>query len=423
MDEAGFKAVTRWADARADLESRCEPHGRTEDVAVTDAVDRVLADAIAARRDVPHYDRAAADGYAVRAADTYSASTRSPARLDVAEGAVTGRGAVPVDAGDVVPNGADAVVAVESTTRRNGELAVSDAVAPGENVTSTGADVETGQQLFESGRRLQPSDLAVLHAAGHTSVAVTARPRVSVIPTGDELVAADTEPDPGAAVETDGLLVSTLAERWGGAATRRDVVADDETALQTAIEADADHDVVVTTGGSSVGARDVVAAVVADAGEVAVHGIAIDPGQSAGFGVVDDTPVLVLPGAPVSCLAAAVQFLRPALAWLTGTTPRPHPAVRAQLTEKIHSEPGERTFARVGFVSDQTPDDWADTTADADEPPGVEPVRVGGAGVTSNVSFADGWVVVPESREGIPAGEVVTVEEWDRPDVAGPSGN
>jgi len=417
MDDRGFASVTPLAEAREILGEHCEPHGRTEVVAVGEAAGRVLATPARAGRAVPHYDRAAMDGYAVRAEDTFDATERSPVYLAPASEHVGEGEAVQVHTGSPLPGGADAVVMVEHTERRGEELAALDAVTVGENVAPAGEDVEAGEHLFDPGRRLRPSDLALLRTSGTEAVEAYEPSRVSVIPTGEEVV--DADPAPGEVVETNGMMVSALAERWGATASHRGIVTDDETALREAIEGDTDHDVVVTTGGSSVGERDLVAGVVADWGDLLVHGVAIKPGHPVGVGVVEGTPVLLLPGYPVSCLVTAVQLLRPALAAVGGITPRPHPTRRARLTEKLTSEPGRRSFARVRFreadgSEGSAVNDGAGRTDDG-KLPAVEPVRVGGAGVMSSVAFADGWVVIPESREGIPAGETVEVQEWELP--------
>jgi molybdopterin molybdotransferase len=403
MNDSGFEAVTQLADARAQLRTYCRPHGRTEACSIADAVERVLAGDVAAHRAVPHYDRAAMDGYAVRAADTFDASDRSPVRLDTDAEAVGPRTAVQVHTGSAIPDGADAVVMVEYTDAQGEDLLVYDAVAGGENVAPAGEDVEPDQDLLAAGHRLRPSDLSLLRATGLETVEVVDRPTVSVLPTGEELVPAGEEPGPGEIVESNGLLVASLVEGWGGAASYRDIVTDDEAKLRAAIEADLDHDIVVTTGGSSVGERDLLADVVASMGEVVVHGVAIKPGHPVGFGVVEETPVLMLPGYPVSCLVNAVQFLRPAISWFAGTEPAEHPTVRARLAAKLRSAPGERTFARVQVGE----------ASDDDALPPAEPTRVSGAGVMSSVTLADGWVVVPEPLDGIPEGETVDVEQWE----------
>ncbi len=409
MHDDGFQSVMRLDDAHKRLQEVCEPHGRSERVAIEHAVGRILAEPVSADRAVPHYDRAAMDGYAVRAQDTFDAGEQSPARFELADDAVGDRRAVQVHTGSAIPEGGDAVVMVERTEERSDDLLIYDALARGENVAPAGEDVTEGQHLLDAGRRLRPSDAALLRATGRDEVPVFDRPRVSVIPTGEELVDPGEEPGPGEVVETNGLVVSSLVEKWDGAATYRDVVTDDADALGEAIDQDTDHDIVVTTGGSSVGERDLLPDVVSDLGEVLVHGVALKPGHPVGFGVVDETPVVFLPGYPVSCLVTAMQLLRPAIAWLSDTAPRSSPTMDAELAEKLRSEPGERTFARVRLLNEEGEADDEGTN----ELPRVEPVRVSGAGVMSSVTEADGWVTVPESLEGIPAGNTVTVEQWE----------
>lgn len=428
MNDEGFRSVTPLEEARDRLRSVCDPHERCEEVPLAAASGRVLADPVTASRPVPHYERAAMDGYAVRAADTRSASERSPVELSVDDDSGPDA-AVQVHTGSPVPEGADAVVMVEQTERRDSGLLVRDAVAVGENVAPVGEDVAAGDRLAATGERLAPSTCALLRATGVERVPVRDPPRVSVIPTGEELVEPGAEPAPGEVVETNGLLVSLLVEQWDGDPTHRSIVTDDTDRLRAAIERDLDHDVVVTTGGSSVGERDLLPDVLDDLGEVIVHGVAIKPGHPVGVGVVDGTPVVMLPGYPVSTLVTAVQLLRPAIAWRTGTEPRALPGREGRLDRKLRSEPGERTFARVtvddgsggaldgdgggdgggfdGDGDDGGPDD------DTEKYPAVRPVRTGGASVLSSVTEADGWVEVPESREGYAAGDRVTVQCWE----------
>jgi len=400
MGSQGFTEVTRLAAAREELLAAVDPPAASESVAVVAATGRTLTQDIAATRDVPGFDRAAMDGYAVRAEDTHAATERSPVRLDVvgdgadADVTVDPRQARYVHTGSPMPDGADAVVKVERTEERGDAVEVSLAVPPGNDVAPAGEDVADGAHLFSAGHRLRVSDLGLLKAAGHRTVPVAPRPTVSVIPTGEELV--DFDPSYGETTETNGLTVSRLAERWGAEATYRDIVGDDADALADAIAGDTDHDIVVTTGGSSVGERDLLPDVVGDLGEVLVHGVALTPGHPVGFGVVDGTPVLTLPGYPVSCLVTAVQLLRPAIARAGGFELEDFPAFEATLDAKIAGEVGTRSFVRVRRTSDKT----------------VEPVR-GGAGVLSSVAAADGWVVVPENLEGVAAGEPVTVQRWE----------
>ena len=391
-----FDDVTPLGVARDRFRDLVETIDRTTTRPVAEAAGDVLATPVTAERAVPHYERAAMDGYAVRAADTQQAG-RSPVALDLADDEVGPRSAVNVHTGSALPSGADAVVMVEDTRRMGDTVEVEAAVASGENVAPVGEDVAADQHLYDAGHRLTPADLGLVRSAGHTTVEVVESPRVSVIPTGEELVSAGTEPDPGQVVETNGLVVSGLVERWGGAATYRDVVTDEADSLAAAIDRDLDHDIVVTTGGTSVGDRDLLPGVLGERGTVDTHGVAIKPGHPAGFGVVDGTPVLMLPGYPVSCLVVATQLLRPGIADAGGTEPDPLPTTPATLDRKIHSAPGERAFARVSLTEDGR----------------AEPVRTSGAGVLSSATLSDGWVIVPEEREGYEAGDEVPVEHWD----------
>ena len=403
--ESGFKRRTRVAEARATLLDAVAPHDRRESVPVDAADGRVVAEPIDAPAPVPGYDRAAMDGYAVRASDTFGAGDRSPAVLAAkAAGAdaVAPGEAARVHTGSAVPDGADAVVMIEQVETVGDDVEVFDAVATGENVGEAGEDVADGQRLYEAGHVLRPSDLGLLRSVGLDSVPVREPPEVAVNPTGEELVESD--PGPGEVIETNGLTVSRLVERWGGEPRYRDVVTDDHAALREAVAADLDADVVVTTGGSSVGERDLLPEVVDDLGEVLVHGVALKPGHPVCLGRAEGTPIVSLPGYPVACIVNAAQFLRPAMKRAAGTDADPFPTRRATLDRKVASEPGVRTFARVS-VSDEDGGDDALPTA--------TPTRASGSGILSSVALADGWVVVPEPREGIDAGEPVDVELWE----------
>lgn len=426
--EAGFKVRTPVDEARALLRDALEVDERepaTERLPIEQATGRVTAQTVTASRNVPHYRRAAMDGYAVQAADTFGASSRSPAVVQIADGedAVTSGTAIRVHTGSALPEGSDAVVMIEHVEafEATDELEIADAVAEGENVAPVGEDVESGQTLYEPGHRLRPSDLGLLKSVGRPRVHVVQEPRVGVIPTGEELVQHD--PGPGEVIETNGLTVSRLVSNWNGRATYRNIVTDDHDALRVAIERDLTKDVIVTTGGSSVGERDLLPEVIDDLGEVIVHGVGLKPGHPVCLGIVEETPVLALPGYPVACIVNAVQFLRPVLRWLEGTEPEPHPTTMARLDRKIPSEPATRTFARVtleardadgSVAADRAPDDGAETDGSADGPAfNAVPTRASGSGVLSSVSLADGWVVVDDDREGIPAGEIVAVQRWE----------
>jgi len=398
---SGFKDRTRLDAAVDRLLAAVEPHDRTERLPLNMADGRAVATTITAPNPVPGYDRAAMDGFAVRAEDTFGAGEQSPSILNVVppEDEIVPGTATAVDTGSELPAGADAVVMIEQVETNGEEIHVHQAVAEGENVGDTGEDVAKGETLYEPGHRLRPSDLGLLKSVGLWKLDVFKKPTVGVVPTGEELVEVD--PEPGEIIETNGLTVSQYVTRWGGEATYRDIVTDDESALRAAIQRDLTKDIIVTTGGSSVGERDLLPEIVDDLGELLVHGVAIKPGYPVAIGVVEETPVLMLPGYPVSCLVNAVQLLRPALKKAGHLPIEPVPSRKATLSRKVPSEPGSRTFARVETGVDER----GDRT--------VTPTRAGGAGVLSSVALADGWVVVPEDREGYAEGDRVDVEDWE----------
>ncbi|WP_225335750.1 molybdopterin molybdotransferase MoeA [Halomicrobium urmianum] len=399
------------ADAQAAVRDLVDPVTETERLPLAAADGRVLAEEVAAPRAVPHYERAAMDGYAVRAEDVVDASDRSPVRLSVGDEVGAGR-AVRVDTGEPVPEGADSVLVVEATERVEGELTAFESVAPGENVAPVGEDVEAGTTLFEAGHRLRPADLGLLKAVGAAHAAVYRRPEVVLIPTGEEIVESD--PDPGQVIATNGLTVSRYVERWGGDAAVADIVPDEDDELEGALsDAVAEADVVATLGGTAVGERDRVPGVIGDLGEVSFHGVGLRPGHPVGAAEVDGTPVLMLPGYPVGCLVGAMALLRPAVA-AAGRLPETNPpTTEAELTRKIASEPGMRTYARVSLDGGEGSDASRSSSERRSDGDTATPTRSRGSGVLSSVTEADGWVVVPESVEGVPAGETVPVEHWD----------
>lgn len=395
--QRGFKRRTPLADAVASFASLVDPIDRTRELSLEEADGQILAETITADQDVPHYDRAAMDGWAVRASDTFGASDRAPAQLSV-DDEISENAAVRVHTGSEIPAGADAVVKIENAETRGDRVEIFQAVGRDHNVGAAGEDVSAGTTLYEPGTRIRPSDLGLLKATGRTSVKIRESPNVAVIPTGEELVQAD--PAPGEIIETNGLTVAQLVKRWGGNPSYRSIVTDETDALRTAMLEDTDHDLLVTTGGSSVGERDLLPEIVDSIGDVTVHGVAIKPGHPVALGMIDETPIVMLPGYPVACLVNAMQFVRPALAWLRGTNPLAPPSVSATLGRKVRSTPGNRTFARV-------------SVEESDDGVVATPTRASGAGVLSSVTLADGWVVVPESTEGFEAGTAVSVEQWE----------
>ena len=389
-----------------------------ERVPLPEARDRVTAAPVWANISSPHYHAAAMDGVAVRAAETLGATEASPRRLAL------GAQATWVDTGDPLPPGTDAVIMAEHVQAiDDATIEILAPVAPWQHVRPLGEDIVATELVLPENHRIRPVDLGALAAAGHADVAVRRRPRVAIIPTGTELVsipatddrrpATDDEPGtddersvvggrwsgpkPGEIIEFNSLVLGGLVEEWGGAVTRFAPVPDRRELLRAAVEqALADHDVVVVNAGSSAGSEDYTATVLADLGEVAVHGAAIRPGHPVILGTAAGRPVLGLPGYPVSAALTAELFLRPLLYRLQGQVAPPRPTMRATFSRKLLSPVGEDEFVRVtlGQVDDRV----------------VATPLTRGAGVIMSLVRADGIVRVPRFSEGLHAGAEVSVE-------------
>lgn len=360
-----------------------------EPVPVSEACGRVTAEAVAAARSVPHYHAAAMDGIAVRAAETFGASETAPVRLSRER-------YVPVDTGDPLPDGADAVIMIEDVHEADGEAEITAPAVPWQHVRPAGEDVVATELLLPSNHVLRPADLGALAAAGLRTVNVRRRPRVLLIPTGDEVVDPSGPLQPGQIPEFNTIMLAAEIARCGGEAVRYPVVPDDEDRLTEALDRAAQCDLVLTNAGASAGSHDYTAEVFRRLGEVHVHGVAIRPGKPVILGIVHGKPAIGLPGYPVSAMLAFDLFVRPVLYALQGLVPPERQRLRATLVRKVHSTMGLDEFVRVtvGRVGDRV----------------VAAPLSRGAGVVTSLVRADGWLVIPRTSEGIEAGADVEVE-------------
>lgn len=367
-------------------------HTPSETVPLDRANGRVTAGPIWAERSSPHYDASAMDGVAVRAADTVGASETAPLQLSVGEQAIW------VDTGDPMPRNADAVIMVEDVHERDkSTIEIYAPVSPHQHVRALGEDIAAAELILPQSHRLRPQDLAACAAAGLVEVAVRAHPRVSIVPTGGELVPIGAGAKAGDVIEFNSLMLGAMVDNWGGAATRYAPVPDDFDLLARTVSAAVSKaDIVVVNAGSSAGSEDYTAKVVAQLGEVVVHGVAIRPGHPLVLGVVGSKPVLGIPGYPVSAAVTCEKFLRPLIERLLGTIGEPRERTRASMSRKVHSSIGEDEFLRVrlGRVGGSTV---------------ATPIQRG-AGVVMSLVRADGIVTIPRFSEGVDAGEAVDVE-------------
>ncbi|MBB4908649.1 molybdopterin biosynthesis protein [Actinophytocola algeriensis] len=385
-DVPAAAAHTAWREARA--AAGCPARVATVRVPVGEAVGRVTAEPVWAKRSAPAFDSSGMDGIAVRAQDTVGAAETTPVLLTDFE---------VVDTGDPLPAGYDAVIMREHVHRTGEQAEIRAAVPPYQHVRSIGEDISAAELLLPEGHRLRPVDVAACAAAGVVELAVRRAPVVAIIPTGDEIRPLGATLEPGDILDTNSLMLAAQAREAGCAADVTEIVRDDPDAITAALRAAAaGADLVLLIAGSSAGRDDYTARVVAGAGTLAVHGVAVRPGHPVVLGTVDRTPVVGVPGYPVSAALTFDIFAAPVLAELEGAAPRERPSTTAHLARKLPSAIGMDDWVRVrlGRVGDRV----------------VATPLPRGAGVLTSLVRADGLLVVPSGVEGHHAGAEVRVE-------------
>lgn len=382
-------ALERWRSDR--ITAGCPDRVGTETVSVEAVTGRVTAEAVFARRSSPSYDAAAMDGIAVVADDTAGASESSPVHLDPATFAH-------VDTGDLLPPGCNAVVMREHVHfDATGRAELRAAAPPYQHVRALGEDIAETELLLAPGRRVRAIDAAAAAAAGHTGLVVRARPRVAIVPTGDELRPVGATLAPGEIADTNSLMLAGQARAAGASAEASPIVEDDPQSLRAALVAACSRaDVVLVLAGSSAGRDDHTANVVRDAGVLSAHGVAVKPGHPVVLGVVDRTPVVGVPGYPVSAALTFDLVVHPLLAELEGTVVPRRQRASVKIARKIGSAMGVDDLVRVraGYVRGSL----------------VATPLAGGAGVLTSLVNADGLLRIGPEREGHDAGDDAEVE-------------
>ncbi len=391
------EAERRFLRALDELGGAIPIHGEIVAVDIP-ALGRTTAEPVFARTSSPHYHACAMDGVATRSSSTFGASERSPVALRL------GQDAAYVDTGDPLPAGFDAVIMVEDIVEaKEGSVTIIAPARPWQHVRTVGEDIVKTELIVPENHVIRPADLGAMLAAGLTEVRVRKRPRVAVIPTGDELVPAGRELAPGDIVEFNSRIIGGLVREWGGEPVLWDIVPDRCEAISAAAKnALATCDIVVVNAGSSAGSEDHTSRVVGDLGQLLVHGVAIKPGKPTILGTIGGRPFLGIPGYPVSAWLACELFLKPVLARMLGRPVPARPRVTATATRRIVSTPGADEFVRVkvGEVGGKRV---------------ATPLPRGAGSITSLVR-ADGIVRVPRSCQGVEEGSEVEVELVRDPD-------
>lgn len=400
----GFARRSSVEEALAWIDGQARPLAG-ETAPVEAAHGRVLAADVAASIDVPSFDRAAMDGYALRAEETNGAGDYNPLEFRVIgqalpgkpfEDEVTAGSAVRIMTGAPLPAGADAVLPAEYADESQGRVSITAAVSAGRHVGRAGEDVAAGATVLSAGRRLRPQDVGLLAAVGLSRVEVVRRPSVRIMVTGEEIVPPGQPRSRYQIFDSNSVMLEGLIARDGGTVESLRRLPDDRRSVAAALK-EAGPDVILVSGGSSVGAEDHAPAVLAEEGELPIHGIAMRPSSPAGIGRLGDALVFLLPGNPVSCLCAYDFFAGRAIRLLGGRSGEwPYRVRRVAAGRKIVSAIGRVDYCRVRLTGQ-----------------GVEPLAVSGASILSSTTRADGFVIVPAESEGIAPGAEVDVYLYD----------
>jgi molybdopterin molybdotransferase len=371
-------------------------------VPLGEALNWVLAEDVIADENLPRFDRSAVDGYALSAEATAGASQFKPAYVKLAESDTLGvKGAKQVWTGNPIPKGANAVVMLENTQKRDDELEVWVQLAPGDNVSKKGEDVKKGETAAEAGTRLNPYHLGLLAAFGKTQVRVTKKPRIAILATGNELADAGAKPAANQIYESNRLMLVAMCRELGAEPVDLGMAKDDVDEIVDKIKKGlTTADAVITTGGTSVGGLDLVPDAVNKLGKpgVVVHGVALRPGMPTALAALEEKPVVVLSGNPVAAVVGFEVFVRPLICRMLGMKKEEsRPMVKGTMTRGISTALGRKTFVRIrAFVKNGEVF--------------VEPVSARGSGAISTMTRGNGFVVVPEDREGVAEGEIVSVK-------------
>jgi molybdenum cofactor synthesis domain-containing protein len=389
-------------EACAIIGETLSPIDRRERVPLLQANGRVVAEDVRSPRDVPPFARAAMDGFAVRAEDTFGASRFEPRSLRVLEKVYTGQmpvkrvsegTCVEIATGAPMPDGADAVVMVEETeSASEDEVRIFTPVYPRQNVGRQGADIVRDQVVLRAGDLLNPSRIGALAALGAVDVEVFGRPVVAILSTGNEIVDPGQDLAPGQIYDINKFTLSTIIAEHGGIPRPYQTAQDTVEDLERAIAASLVCDVLVFSGGSSVGERDLILDVIRQRGDILFHGIAVKPGKPTVFGAIKGRPVFGMPGYATSCLSNAYMLLVPALRRMARLPPYRVKTVELPIAQRIVSTTGRHQFYTV-------------RVADGQAIPAFK-----ASGDITSMSLADGYIEIPANTEIVEKGETVTVK-------------
>ena len=395
-----FGALLSFEEAKRVVEANIKPIVRVETINIDDASGRVLTDDITATLSIPPFNRAAMDGYAVKAKDTFNSGQFNPKVLNLIgelhagetpRERVTSGQCIQIATGAMMPRGADAVVMVEDTEVENGGVKVFKSVYPGANVGQKGEDIKEGTPVLREGFVLDAGKVGVLASQGISQIGVYEKPKVAVIPTGEEVAEVGKRLRQGQVYDINSHTITSVVKANGGIPLRFRVAGDDASELKSTIGKALESDLVVLSGGSSVGERDLLVDVLQDLGEILFHGIQVKPGKPTIFAMVQGKPLFGMPGYPTSCLINTYLFILPVIRKMAHLLPRKGETVEAKLSRRVPGSVGRRQFLTVRIEGGE-----------------AVPVFKESGAITS-IAEADGYIEIAENIDLLEKGEPVRV--------------
>lgn len=404
----GFSKLTSLKDALEKLNSKIQINP-TKEIEIKDALNRILADNIISKISIPPFDRSAMDGYAIKAEDSFGASPKNPKEIKLVGITEIGefskfkidRGeGIRISTGAPIPEGSDAVIKIEDTEIEKDLISLYTSLVPGKNISKKGEDIKEGTHVLSKGTELKAEHIALLTSLGFNKIKVRIRPKISIFSSGDELLEPGVPLKPGKIYNSNTPMISALIELYGGNAIRGETVQDDKEAIKKKLlEAVEDSQIIIFTGGTSIGTKDYLPEIIEESGMILTHGIAQRPGAPVLIGFLSETLIFCLPGTPVAAYVSFLRIAGPAIRKMLGCLVfDPRIEIIATISKDVPvSALGFLHYLRVNLEK-------------SEEEFIANPVKLRGSGVISSLTFSDGIVEISPDQEGLKKGDKVKVK-------------
>lgn len=408
LRKIGFSKLIPLGDALDKLYSIIQVIS-AEEIEIKDALNRILADDIISEKNIPHFDRSAMDGYAIKAKDSFGASQKNPkkvklvgiieigefTKLEIKKGE-----AVRISTGALVPENSDAVIKIEDTEIENDLINLYTSLVPGKNISMRGEDIKKGTHVLSKGTELKAEHIALLTSLGFNKIKVRIKPKISIFSSGDELLEPGDNLKPGKIYNSNTPMISALVNLYGGVVLRGETVKDDKDAIKKILlETEKDSNIIIFTGGTSIGTKDYLPEIINELGKVLTHGIAMRPGSPVLLGLINNTLIFCLPGTPVAAYVSFLKIAGPAIRKRLGCLILdPRIEVAAIINKDVPvSGLGILHYLRVKVEKDKN--NFI-----------ANPIKLKGSGVISSLTTSDGIIEIPPNQEGLKKGERVIVK-------------